>query len=97
MRDEHPPLWQVGLRGLVEGAVGGFLTSALVLWLHNNDLWPLDTDFDWLRVLAFTLILGWLQCLIAILTERNRRKTAVKDVESKESDSAEHAATRKAP
>ncbi|GAA3091497.1 hypothetical protein [Streptosporangium carneum] len=93
MQYEQAPLWRVGLRGFAQGAIGGFLASLLALWFYNNDLWPLDTVFNWQSVIGYTVLLGWISGFGAALTERRRRKTAVKGVGKAMSSSTEHAVT----
>ncbi|GGQ27364.1 hypothetical protein GCM10010140_66930 [Streptosporangium pseudovulgare] len=73
MRGEHTSLWRTGLRGFLAGAIGGFPVGALVLWLHENGLWPPSTISDWQDVNATALMLGWINCLSAIFTEYRRR------------------------
>lgn len=92
MRDEQAPLWRVGLRGLGQGAAGGFLLGLLALWLYNNDLWPLSTVFDWQSVIAYTVFLGWINGLSEFFTEHKRRKTATKEAGQAASGSTERAA-----
>ncbi|MER5319375.1 hypothetical protein [Streptosporangium roseum] len=93
MQDEQAPLWRVGLRGLGQGAAGGFLVSLLALWLYNNDLWPLSTVFSWQSVIGYTMLLGWISGFGAVLTEYKRRKAATKEAGQTASSSTEHAAT----
>ncbi|MFF0309244.1 hypothetical protein ACFYSC_17595 [Streptosporangium sp. NPDC004379] len=96
MRDEQAPLWRVGLRGLGQGAAGGFLASLLLLWLCNSDLWPLSTVFDWQSVIGYTVIAGWIRGLSVVLTEHKRRKAATKEAGQVASGSTERAATDEA-
>ncbi|WP_326826292.1 hypothetical protein [Streptosporangium sp. NBC_01756] len=74
---EQDPLWRVGLHGLAQGAVGGFLVSLLALWLYNNDLWPLNTVLSWQSVIGYTALFGWIGGFGAVLTERKRRNAVL--------------------
>ncbi|GIH75158.1 hypothetical protein [Planobispora longispora] len=96
MAGEQTSLRRLGLQGFLRGAAGVFPVSVLVLWLHNNDLWPLDTDFDWSNVFALTIGIGSAHCLSSVITERRRRKQVLEGGEDEEPGPTEPAETGKA-